>query len=79
MEVYGIDNLIGIVLVVSMLNVFILIIIGVVVIEMIMIDNFGGNIGIVIMGISLGGDNVFDFVIVVGDLGIFLILVGGVY
>ncbi len=79
MEVYGIDNPTGTALVASTLNVPTSTTIGAAATETITIDNSGGNTGIVITGISLGGDNASDFAIAAGDLGIFLIPAGGVH
>lgn len=73
MEVYGVDNPTGTALAASTLNVPVSATIGAGATTTITIDNSGGNTGIIITDISLGGDNAADFAIASGDLGVFLI------
>lgn len=73
MEVYGVDNPTGTALSASALNIPATATINAAATETITIDNSGGNTGIIVTDITLGGDNASDFAIASGDLGIFLI------
>jgi len=76
MEVYGIDNPTGIALVASTLSVPATVSIDAATTQIITIDNTGGNIGVFVTDISLGGDNGGDFAITAGNPGPFLIAAG---
>lgn len=77
MEVYGIDNPTGTALVASSLSVPATTTITAAATQTITLDNTGGNTGIMITDLALGGANATDFAINAGDLGIFLIPAGG--